>query len=237
MKTPLLEVRQVSLKREGKFLLKDINFTLNSMEILSIIGAKGAGKGLLLKTLLGIQKGEMTGTIKNHAGGCIGLVSNVYSCIDQFTVFQNLSLISKFMGVSFQAYLGEEIEEVLKAVGLWSELKSQLHQRVESLSAYQKLRLNVARSLLFKPCILLLERPTPDLDPEKKAHFESIIEDLKSRMSIIWVNHDLEQTARVSDQVLFLKDGAMIECAPCEDIFTRPSAVETENFISRRVNV
>jgi phosphate transport system ATP-binding protein len=235
VKQLVCDVKNLSLKRDGKFLLQGITFSLHSMEILSVIGAERAGKGLLFKTLMGIQQGEITGEVKSS--GRMALVSRTYPCVEAFTVFQNLSLVAKFAGVDSQTHLAEEIEEVLKKVGLWSELKSQLHENVSQLSDFQKIRLDLARSLLLKPSVLLLDKPTLDIDPEKKALYESTIEKLKNSMAIIWVNHDLEQASRVSDKILYLKEGRMIEFGSCEDIFTMPLNPETENFISRRVYV
>jgi len=234
MKNLLLELKEVGVVRDGKKLLQDVSFSLNAMETLSIIGAKGAGKGLLFKTLLGIQKGEVSGLVRRHFEGRMGLVSKTYSCIETFTVFQNLSLVTQFAGVYSQTHLAEEIEEVLRMVDLWQELKPQLHKNVESLTGFQKARLELARTLLLKPRILLLDKPTLEFDPEKKARYEAIVDELKQTASIIWLNHDLEQAARVSDKILYLKEGRMVEFGSAENVFTMPISTETEDFISRR---
>lgn len=235
MRSRVLDVSNVSVKRDGKILLQDISFSLDSMETLSIIGPKGAGKGLLLKTILGIHRGEMSGTIESPHK--MGLVSQSYPSIDRFTVFENLSLVAKFAGVQSQTHLAEEIEEVLKSVNLWGDLKGSLHEKTSTLSDYQKCCLDLARTLILKPSIILLDKPTLTFDPEKKTQYEAVIEKLKNTISFIWVNHDLEQTGRVSDKVLFLKEGRMIEFGSAEQIFTMPMSVETENFISRRIFV
>jgi phosphate transport system ATP-binding protein len=140
-------------------------------------------------------------------------------------------------GVEMQAHLAEEVEEVLKTVELWSLYKNSLHEKAAILNSFQKTLLNLARTLLLKPTILILDQPTQKLDPVQKALYESIIDKLKNSLSIIWINHDLEQVARVSDQVLFLKNGQMVECASCEVFFTMPQAQDSENFISGRLDV
>ncbi len=167
----------------------------------------------------------------------MGLVSSAYPCIESFSVFQNLELVTRFAGTYSQTHLAEEIEEALKTVDLWGEIKHSLHQRVEQLTTFQKIRLELARTLLLKPVILLLDKPTLNIDPEKKAHYEALVENLKPTMGIIWVNHDLEQAARVSDSILYLKDGRMVEFGSAETIFTMPTNPDTENFITRRVYV
>ncbi len=237
MKFPRLTLKNYSLHREGKFLLKDISFTLQSVETLSVIGEQGAGKGLFLKSLLGLHKGTVTGTFEMVGNQRLGLVSKSYACIDDLSIFQNLSLVSRLAGVEMQVHLAEEVERVLKTVGLWSTFKNSLHEKISKLNAFEKTLLNLARTLLLTPTVLILDQPTLLLDPVQKALFEAVIESLKDSMSVIWVNYDLEQVARVSDQVMLLKDGKMVECSNCEDFFTKPLEADTENFISGRIHV
>lgn len=237
MKFPRLTLKNYSLHRDGKFLLKDISFTLQSVETLSVIGEQGAGKGLFLKSLLGLHKGTVTGTFEMVGNQRLGLVSKSYACIDDFSIFQNLSLVSRLAGVEMQVHLAEEVERVLKTVGLWSTFKNSLHEKISQLNAFEKTLLNLARTLLLTPTVLILDQPTLLLDPVQKALFEAVIESLKDSMSVIWINYDLEQVARVSDQVMLLKDGRMVECTSCEDFFTKPLEADTENFISGRIHV
>jgi phosphate transport system ATP-binding protein len=237
MKFPRLRLKNYSLHRDGKYLLENISFTLKSVETLSVIGEQGAGKGLFLKSLLGLHKGTVTGTFEMVGNQRLGLVSKSYACIDDFSIFQNLSLVSRLAGVEMQVHLAEEVERVLKTVGLWSPLKNSLHEKISQLNAFEKTLLNLARTLLLTPTVLILDQPTLLLDPVQKALFEAVIESLKDSMSVIWVNYDLEQVARVSDQVMLLKDGKMVECTSCEDFFTKPVEAETENFISGRIHV
>lgn len=237
MKNPVLILKDYGLKRGDQFFLQNLNLTLKSMEILSIIGEKGSGKGLFIKSLLGLHKGTVVGHIEKVGNQRLGLVSKNYPSIEHFSIFQNLSLVSRLAGVDMQAHLAEEVEEVLKRVGLWSLLRNDLHALTSQLSGFEKTLLNLARTLLLKPTILILDEPTLKLDPVQKAMYESVVENLKNSISLIWVNHDLEQVARMSDQVLFLKNGKMIECASCETFFTMPKMSESENFISGRLYV
>ncbi len=237
MKFPRLTLKNYSLHRDGKFLLKDISFILQSVETLSVIGEQGSGKGLFLKSLLGLHKGTVTGTFEMVGNQRLGLVSKSYACIDDFSIFQNLSLVSRLAGVEMQVHLAEEVERVLKTVGLWSTFKNSLHEKISQLNAFEKTLLNLARTLLLTPTVLILDQPTLLLDPVQKALFEAVIESLKDSMSVIWVNYDLEQVARVSDQVLLLKNGRMVECTSCEDFFTKPREADTEDFISGRIHV
>ncbi len=237
MKNPVLILRDYGLKRKDQYFLQNLNLTLKSMEILSVIGERGAGKGLFIKSLLGLHKGTVVGHIEKVGNQRMALVSKNYPSVEHFSIFQNLSLVSRLAGVEMQAHLAEEVEEVLKKVGLWSLLKNDLHEATSQLNGFEKTLLNLARTLLLKPTILILDEPTLKLDPVQKAKYEAVVENLKNSISIIWVNHDLEQVARMSNQVLFLQNGQMIECAQCEIFFTMPKSPESENFISGRLYV
>lgn len=238
MKKIVLQVRDLTLERKGKKLLDSVSFTLHEKQTLCVIGPTGSGKGLLLKTLLGIHRGNLTGEILKDPNVRMGMMSRAYPAIEEFTVFENLSLIAKMRGVGSQTHLAEEIEEALKKVDLWSEIKTQLHAKVEKLKFFQKIRLNLARSLLLEPKVLALYRPTVNLDTDDQARFEAIVDSIREDgMGIIWVSNDLEQVARVGDQILFLKNGKMVEFGPCERIFTMPKERETEMYVSRRVYV
>lgn len=238
MKKAVLTVSNLTLERDDKKLLDSVSFTLHEKEILCVIGPTGSGKGLLLKTLLGIHRGEINGSITKESNARMGMMSRAYPAIEEFTVFENLSLIAKMRGVGSQTHLAEEIEDVLKKVDLWSEIKTKLHIKVEKLKFFEKIRLNLARSLLLEPEVLALYRPTVNLDTDDQARFEAIVDTLREDgLGIIWVSNDLEQVARVADQILFLKNGKMVEFGPCERIFTMPQEIETEMYVSRRVYV
>lgn len=234
----LMSVNNLCLWREGKYLLENISFDLLGREVVCIIGSTGSGKGLLLKTLLGIHSGQLSGKIERTPDTRMGMMSRAYTSIEEFTVFENLSLIAKMKGVTSQTHLAEEIEETLKKVDLWGEIKTKLHVKVEKLKFFEKTRLNLARTLLLEPHVLALYRPTVNLDTDDKARFEAIIENIKEEgTGIIWVSNDLEQVGRVSDKVLFLKNGKMVEFGTCEKIFMMPEHLETEMYVSRRVYV
>lgn len=238
MKKTLFEVRNLSLEREGKKLLDGISFSVRENEIHCVIGPTGSGKGLLLKTLLGIHRGKISGQIIKDGDVRMGMMSRAYPAIEEFTVFENLTLIAKMRGVGSQTHLAEEIEDVLHKVDMWSEIKTKLHTQVGELKFFEKIRLNLARSLLLEPHVLALYRPTVNLDTDDQARFEAIIDSIRETgIGIIWVSNDLEQVARMADQIVFLKSGKMVECGPCEKIFTTPQHVETEMYVSRRVYV
>lgn len=173
MNKVLLTADQLTLQRDGKNLLNGISFSVKEKEILCVIGPTGSGKGLLLKTLLGIHRGVLSGKFVKSPDVRMGMMSKSYPVIEEFSVFDNLALIAKMRGVGSQTHMAEEIEDVLKKVDLWSEIKSQLHVRVEKLHFFKKVRLNLARTLLLEPNILALYRPTVNLDTDDQARFEA----------------------------------------------------------------
>ncbi|MBY0315050.1 MAG: ATP-binding cassette domain-containing protein [Bdellovibrionales bacterium] len=238
MKEKLLAVSQLKISKGLFPLLRNVTFDLYDSEIMCVIGPNNAGQDLLLRALLGdLQRHKIEGEVVLAGSAKLGYVSDSLNCIDELTVFQNLSLVLNFVGIQSQTHLAEAVEASLRAVEMWSEMKPRLHHLTSTLSDFEKRRLNLARTLIFRPRILLLENPTKSLDPVETSAFEKMIDGLKKQLAVIWVTHDLEQAGRVADTLLFLKSGGMVEYGSTEVLFTTPVSSETENFLSRRFYV
>lgn len=233
-----LSVSQLTFGKGLKSWLQDITFDLSEREILCVVGPSGSGQDFFLRGLMGdIKQLDMTGVVQLGENDKFGYVSRSLSCIQHLSVFQNLSLVLNFIGIESRTHLGEAVEASLKAVNLWGEVKSHLHRPVHELSHFQQLRLNLARTLILRPTVLLLDDPTLELDVIEKNHYEQIIYQLRESVSVVWVTNDIEQAGRVSDKLMFLKNGKIIECGWTEDLFTLPQNSETEFFLSRRFYV
>ena len=132
----------------------------------------------------------------------------------------------------------ELMEECLVRAGLWNEVKDRLGAHGGSLSGGQQQRLCIARSLAVRPQVLLMDEPCSALDPGSTLRIEETIRQLSDSMTIVIVTHNMQQAARVSDYTaFFLADGgpgAMIECAPTSEIFSRPQDKRTENYVTGR---
>jgi phosphate transport system ATP-binding protein len=130
--------------------------------------------------------------------------------------------------------LDEIVEENLKDVLLWDELKDKLNKPALRLSLEQKQRLCIARLIAVKPDVLLMDEPCSTLDPQATARIEELMRELKSKYTIIIVTHNMQQAARVSDDTGFMLLGELIEFGNTHEIFTAPCDKRTEDYITGR---
>jgi phosphate transport system ATP-binding protein len=130
--------------------------------------------------------------------------------------------------------LDEAVEESLKAVLLWDDLKDGLRRSALRLSLEQRQRLCIARLIAVKPQILLMDEPCSALDPQATARIEELMRQLRQDYTIIIVTHNMQQAARVSDETGFMLLGEMIEFGSTDEIFTAPKDKRTEDYITGR---
>jgi phosphate transport system ATP-binding protein len=134
----------------------------------------------------------------------------------------------------------ELLERTLRGAGLWDEVKNRLGAPAGGLSGGQQQRLCIARALAVEPDVLLMDEPCSALDPQSTLRIEDLIEELKSRLAIVIVTHNMQQAARVSDYTAFFtienegEPGRLVETGPTEHIFSRPSNPRTEAYVSGR---
>ncbi len=126
------------------------------------------------------------------------------------------------------------------APGLWGEVKNRLDTPAGGLSGGQQQRLCIARALAVEPDVLLMDEPCSALDPQSTLRIEDLIQELKERVTIVIVTHNMQQAARVSDTTAFFtitnegEPGRLIEVGPTEDIFSNPKDPQTEAYVSGR---
>jgi len=127
--------------------------------------------------------------------------------------------------------LNEIVEEQLKAVGLWDEVKDRLNAPANKLSIGQQQRLCLARGLAVEPEFILADEATSALDPISSKHIEELFVELKQEYAIIMVTHTLRQALRIADHVIFMYLGEVIESGPAEEIFNNPKQELTRNYL------
>jgi phosphate transport system ATP-binding protein len=125
-----------------------------------------------------------------------------------------------------------KVEHALRGAGLWDEVKDRLGDPGVSLSGGQQQRLCIARALAVDPEVLLMDEPASALDPIATLRIEELIDELKERVTIVIVTHNMQQAARVADTTAFLLDGALVEVGPTEKIFTNPDDSRTEEYVT-----
>ena len=150
------------------------------------------------------------------------------------TVFENVAYGLRLRGLRAKAMLADSVEQALRGAALWDEVKDRLNQDASNLSGGQQQRLCIARALATGPELMLFDEPTSALDPIATASIEELIDELKKRVSILIVTHNMQQAARCSDYTAFMYLGELIEFGPTEQIFLKPSKKQTEDYITGR---
>ena len=228
--------------------VNSVNMDFEANEITAIIGPSGCGKSTALRSFNRMNE-LIPGT--KVEGEVIFQGTNIYASeVDPVelrsrigmvfqkpnpfpkSVFQNIVWGAKINGI--HADHDQLVEESLKAVALWDEVKDKLKQSANSLSGGQQQRLCIARAIAIRPDILLMDEPTSALDPISTSRIEDLMDELKKKYTIIIVTHNMQQAARISDRTAFFLNGDMIEFGLTKDIFYKPRDTRTENYISGR---
>ncbi len=152
------------------------------------------------------------------------------------SVFDNvaagLRLTSHGRGSRSKAAQQPKVEAALRSAGLWEEVSDRLHEPGSGLSGGQQQRLCIARSLAVDPEVILMDEPCSALDPIATLKIEELIDQLKTRVTIVIVTHNMQQAARVADRTAFMLDGRLVEVGPTDEIFTTPTDPRTEEYVT-----
>lgn len=233
----------------GKFqALKNINMDVYKNKVTALIGPSGCGKSTFLRSinrmndLIDISKYEglieLDGDdIFNKKFDIVELrkkVGMVFQKPNPFpkTIYENIIYGPKLHGEKNKKKLDKIVEESLKSVALWDEVKDKLHQSALGISGGQQQRLCIARAIAVKPEILLMDEPTSALDPISTAKIEELIRELEKDYTIIIVTHNMQQAARISNYTGFFYHGVLEEFNKTEKIFTNPDNKKTEDYIT-----
>ena len=148
------------------------------------------------------------------------------------SIYENVAYGLRVRGESNKRTLDEKVEEALKGASLWSEVKDRLQDLAFNLSGGQQQRLCIARALATEPEIMLFDEPTSALDPIATMNIEELMSELKQKLSILIVTHNMQQAARISDYTAYMYLGKLVEYDATNQIFTNPSKKETEDYIT-----
>ena len=258
----LLEVTGIT-KSFGKVdVLKGISFSLEKGSVLSVIGSSGSGKTTLLRCLNFLETAD-TGVIRvadkvlfdsdtHHTLTDaevrqnrlhFGLVFQNFNLFPQYSVMENVCLAPKLQAKARPDYKANskailaEIEA--KALTLLDQvgLSAKRDAYPCELSGGQQQRVAIARALALDPEILFFDEPTSALDPELTGEILKVIKDLAQRnMTMVIVTHEMQFAAEVSDQVIFMDDGVIVEQGTPDDVFVHPKNERTKAFLSRYNN-
>jgi phosphate transport system ATP-binding protein len=230
--------------------LRNINLEIKRNEITALIGPSGCGKSTFIRTLnrmndlipISRVEGEVLYDGKNiyekdyDVTNLRKKVGMVFQKANPFpkTVYENVVYGPKVHGISDKAQLDAIVEQTLKEVALWDEVKDRLHKSALGLSGGQQQRLCIARCLAVDPEVVLMDEPTSALDPIATSKIEDLMQDLAQRYTIVIVTHNMQQAGRISDRTAFFLMGEMIEINSTRKIFSRPDNKRTEDYITGR---
>jgi len=150
------------------------------------------------------------------------------------SIFENVAYGLRIRGENRRSALIDAVEEALVGAALWNEVKDRLDEMAMNLSGGQQQRLCIARALASRPEMLLFDEPTSALDPIATASIEELIHQLKDKVTILIVTHNMQQAARVSDFTAYMYLGDLIEYGWTDDVFFRPRHKQTEDYITGR---
>ena len=147
------------------------------------------------------------------------------------SIYNNIAYSLKIRGEK-KSVINKVVEKSLKESWLWEEVKDRLNESALSLSGGQQQRLCIARALANNPDILLLDEPTSALDPQSTAKIEELCMELKKKVTILIVTHNIAQAGRISDYTAFMYLGDMVEFGETKKMFTVPKDKRTEAYMS-----
>ena len=150
------------------------------------------------------------------------------------SIYENVAYGLRVRGMTDKRALDDKVEESLRSAALWDEVKDRLREVGSNLSGGQQQRLCIARALATDPEIMLFDEPTSALDPIATASIEELITELKTRVTILIVTHNMQQAARVSDYTAYMYIGELVEFDRTDTIFLKPRKKETEDYITGR---
>lgn len=250
MATTIIESKDFNLFYGDFQALKNINFQAEENTVTAFIGPSGCGKSTLLRSfnrmndlidgvhttgetnINGISVYDKSVDV-NELRKRIGMVFQKPNPFPK-SIFENVAYGLRIDGVKDKHSIEEKVVSSLKKAALWDEVKDNLKKSALALSGGQQQRLCIARALAIEPSIILMDEPASALDPISTSKIEDLIYELKKNYTIIIVTHNMQQAGRISDNTAFFYMGELIECNDTKTIFTNPSNIRTQNYITGR---
>ncbi|MGE5295022.1 MAG: phosphate ABC transporter ATP-binding protein PstB [Solirubrobacterales bacterium] len=248
--SPEAKIRTIDLNLYyGPFrALTDVNIEIPARNVTAIIGPSGCGKSTLLRCFNRmndlIEHTQLQGQILIDGKNILDRETDLIALRRKVgMVFQrpNPFSLSVYSNLKFglrihnlmrkKADIMRTIQESLEHVGLWDDIKDKLHQNALSLTLEQQQRLCIARVLMLKPDIILLDEPCSALDPVSTLRIEELLRVLCKDYAIVIVTHNMQQAARCSDYSALMHLGRLVEFGRTHQIFTNPREKLTEDYI------
>ncbi len=245
----MLEAKNIRKSFAAAEILKGISFTLDKAQVLSIIGPSGSGKSTLLRIVTQLEKADGGSLViddiplfSDTPSGCVynkenmkaaarktGLVFQNFNLFPHFSVLRNITEAQRAVLKRSREESEAKAFELLKKMGLEDKAKNYPYQ----LSGGQAQRVSIARALAMDPEILFFDEPTSALDPELTREILSVIRELKEeKMTMVVVTHEMNFAKGISDKVIFMDKGVIVEEGEGDELFTNPRNERTRLFLS-----
>lgn len=234
----MLELIDVKKSYDGVTILNDVNFTVEDGEIISILGSSGSGKTTLLNIILGIKEVDKGKIIYNGTDVTdvpmeergFNIVFQDYALFPHLNAYENIVYgLKNKPDVSTK----EEVDDMIELLGL----REHLDKKIEQLSGGQKQRVALARTLVMKPKILLLDEPLSALDGVIKESIKAKIKQIAKELNLttIIVTHDPEEALSLSDKVMIINGGKILQYSTPNEIIHEPKDGFVSEFILRQL--
>lgn len=247
--TPVMSIEDISISYgDDKYAVKHVSAEIDAHSITAIMGPSGCGKTTLLRAINRLH--ELYPNISTEGkillGGDniyemptmnlrrkIGMVFQRPNPFPTLSIYDNVIAGYRLNGIRMKKQERDEIvEKSLRDVALWDEVKDTLHSKGNFLSGGQQQRLCLARTIAFRPQVILLDEPTSALDPISTSKIEDLLVELKKNYTIIMVTHNMSQAARISDKSMFMYLGELVEYDNTKKMFTTPTNPRTEAYLT-----
>ena len=242
MSDPILQINHLSKSFGSNLVLRDIDFTVSTGDVISIIGASGSGKSTL-RRCINLLETPTSGKIRYHGKNVLergtkpaSYRSHVGMVFQSFNLFNNMTVLDNCMVGQIRVLKRSREEartramEYLEKVGMAPYVNAKPRQ----ISGGQKQRVAIARAMAMDPEVLLFDEPTSALDPEMVGEVLSVMQTLaESGMTMLVVTHEMAFAREVSSQVVYMNDGVICEQGSPEEMFGHPQKQETIDFLSR----
>lgn len=255
----ILEIKDLCKKFGKTEVLKGVNFSMEEGEVVSVIGSSGSGKTTLLRCINFLERADggqilldgdvlFDGSSEKSASAKeirkkqlnFGLVFQDFNLFPQYSVIDNVMLAPKLLAKErpdfkanrkeIYAEIRKNAESILERVGLSDKLDSYPCM----LSGGQKQRVSIARALALKPRVLFFDEPTSALDPELTGEILKVIRALAAeKITMIIVTHEIDFAESVSDKVIFMADGVVVEAGTPDEVIGNPKNERTRAFLKK----